>query len=225
MVDSASPATTRLLFVRHGESMATVREIVGGPKGCSGLSPLGRAQSERLRERLDAGHEPVVDTVLVSPLPRARETAELAFAGSGLVLAVEADLEEHRPGEADGVPWAEVTSRFGPYDPERRPYDRMAPGAETLAEFHHRVNALVHRLVAAHAGKTLVLVCHGGVIDMAFRGMLHLPYRPRYDLWTINASITEFESTHNPAELPHRWRLRRYNDAAHLAGLPPRTAV
>lgn len=220
---SPNPQVTRLLFVRHGESMATLKEIVGGPKGCSGLTALGRQQSQRLAERIQAGHEPGIDAVLSSNLPRAVETAELAFGSLGLPLIVDGDLEEHRPGEADGVPWAEVTTRFGAYDPEHQPYARMAPGAETLAEFHHRVNAAVHRLIDTHAGKTVALVCHGGVIDMAFRGMLHLPYRPRYDLWTINASITEFEASHPQGAPPRRWRLRRYNDSAHLAGLPPRT--
>jgi probable phosphoglycerate mutase len=212
--------TTRLLLVRHGESLATINEVVGGRLGCTGLSELGRQQSARLRDRLDAGHEPKVDVVYASPLRRAAETAEIAAAGLGLDIVYDDDLEEHRPGEADGVTWSDVELRFGVYIPERHPHARMAPGAETLAEFHHRVNSTIHRLVEAHAGQTVLVVCHGGVIDMVFRAMLGVSHRPQYDLWTTNAAITEFEATHPAAELPHRWRLRRYNDAAHLAGLP-----
>jgi probable phosphoglycerate mutase len=213
-------ATTRLLLVRHGESLATVNEVVGGRLGCTGLSELGKQQSARLRDRLDAGHEPHIDVVYSSPLRRAAETAEIAAAGLGLDIAYDDDLEEHRPGDADGLAWKDVELRFGVYIPELHPYARMAPGAESLGEFHFRVNATVHRLVEAHPGQTVLVVCHGGVIDMVFRGMLGLPYQPRYDLWTTNASITEFEARHAPGEIPHRWRLRRYNDAAHLAGLP-----
>ena len=43
---------TRLVLVRHAESMATVRRIVGGPRSCTGLSELGRRQAEALRDRL-----------------------------------------------------------------------------------------------------------------------------------------------------------------------------
>jgi len=51
-----------------------------------------------------------------------------------------------------------------------------------------------------------------------FRHALHAPTIGMFDLWTINTSITEFVVT-----TPGRWRLVRYNDHAHLAGLPEET--
>ena len=42
---------TRLLLVRHGESVAQVEGIIGGPKGCKGLSDKGRDQVALLRDR------------------------------------------------------------------------------------------------------------------------------------------------------------------------------
>jgi hypothetical protein len=50
-----------------------------------------------------------------------------------------------------------------------------------------------------------------------FREYLGVGMHAPFDLWTLNTSITEF------AQGPARWMLRRYNDTAHLAGLPEKT--
>jgi probable phosphoglycerate mutase len=228
MTDAGSvPATctTRLLLVRHGESMVTVNRIVGGAASCTGLSPLGRRQAERLRDRFAAGHEPAVARIVSSTLPRAIETARIVAEALGLPVDTERELEEQRPGDADGLPWDAVEDTFGPYHGDRYPHRRLAPGAETPAEFHQRVGAALHRLVEDNLGTTVLVSCHGGVIDMAFRGVLGLPMQSGYDLWTTNTSITEFGATHPVGVHPHRWRLVRYNDASHLAGLPRASAA
>ena len=63
-----------------------------------------------------------------------------------------------------------------------------------------------------------MVVCHGGVVDVAFRSLLGLPITGGFELHTVNTSLTELVQTR-----PGRWRLARYNDAAHLAGLPAET--
>lgn len=217
--------TTRFLLVRHGESVATVRQVVGGPVGCTGLSDLGRLQAERLRARLAEGHEPAVDAVVASTLPRAIETAEILDAHLGLGVRTDERLVEHIAGDADGLGWAEVVERYGDPQWDRLPHSRLAPGAESLAEFYCRVGAVLHDLTEEYLGRTVLVSCHGGVIDMALRGVLGLPYRSNHDLWTLNCSITELSARHEDGVFPDRWRLVRYNDSAHLAGLPARTEV
>ena len=60
-------------MVRHGESVAQERRIVGGHKGCQGLSQRGRAQVEALRDRLAATDELDGEVVLYASLmPRSR---------------------------------------------------------------------------------------------------------------------------------------------------------
>ena len=67
---------TRLVLVRHGESVASVNRSIGGPRTCAGLSDHGRAQCDRLAARLAETGE-LDDVVLyASDYPRARETAE-----------------------------------------------------------------------------------------------------------------------------------------------------
>ena len=43
---------TRVVVIRHGESACNVAGVVGGHTGCSGLSPVGQMQAEKLRDRL-----------------------------------------------------------------------------------------------------------------------------------------------------------------------------
>ena len=216
-------STTRLLLVRHGESVATVERRIAGSRTCAGLSELGRAQACRLRDRFAAGHEPPVDVLLSSPLPRARATAEMVNEALGLDLSVDEELEEHRPGDADGMSFDEIVATYGPPPGDGVAYEPYLPGGETLGAFHFRVGSALHRLVQTHLGLTVLVACHGGVIDVAFRQLLGLPPRATFDLWTLNTSLNEFAADHPTGQLPTRWRLVRYNDAAHLAGLPRST--
>ena len=40
--------------------------------------------------------------------------------------------------------------------------------------------------------KAVIIVCHGGVIDVAIRQAARSPARGQFDLWTLNTSLTEF---------------------------------
>lgn len=213
---------TTLLLVRHGESVVTVRGVMGGEKSCEGLSELGRRQAEALRDRWKAGGEPDVDVVVSSTLPRARETAEVVNEHLGLVIEEHKDLEEHRPGSIDGMRFSDISQQWEAFDYIGRRHDRVAEGAESASEFFFRVSRAFEDVLAAHRGKTILVACHGGVIDVAFRTFLDLPPRGHFDLFTLNTSITELRvDDHGPRR--GRWRLMRYNDHAHLAGLPAET--
>ena len=62
------------------------------------------------------------------------------------------------------------------------------------------------------------MCCHGGVVNAVLRLALRTPITGGFELYTANASMTELLLVR-----PGRWRLLRYNDTAHLAGLPAET--
>jgi probable phosphoglycerate mutase len=214
---------TRLVLVRHGESQATVDEVVGGHEGCQGLSDRGRRQVRALRDRLAATGEVQADAVLASVLPRAVQTAEiLAPALGDLRVEQDCDLCEQHPGEADGLTWQEFEARYRPGGWRFDPYAPFAPGAESVAEFQARVARALTRLVEEHEGRTVVVACHGGVVDasmVAFLGLAH--HGGTVQFRTENTSLTEWllHAGEQVPDRPTRWRLVRYNDAAHLAGV------
>lgn len=205
-------AETRLVLIRHGESRATVDQVVGGHEGCKGLSDAGRGQAERLRDRLArTGELGEVGALYASVLPRAVETAEiLAPALGGLDVVQECGVCEVHPGEADGMTWSDFTERYGqPLDVQYRPW---APGAETTSMFMARVGEALSAIADRHEGQTVVVACHGGVIEAGFVVLGGLSLRKPFDTFPANTSITEWMRTD-----PDRWALLRYNDSAHLA--------
>jgi len=213
---------TRLVLIRHGEAQVALDGILAGEEHCLGLSELGRRQAEALRDRLEkTGELGKIDAFYASTVPRARETAQIIAPGLGdPMLRLERDLREFDAGSAHGMTWEEFDQRY-PQPEVFDPHRPRAPGAETWAQFGERVESALGKIVAAHDGETVVIACHGGVIEQAFHlwGLsvlkgLHLDVR--------NTAITEFHLTdvwpwHQPA--PPAWRLVRHNDAAHLIGL------
>lgn len=206
---------TRLLLVRHGEARGFSDQVVAGHDGCAGLTDLGRRQVEALAARLARTAEAAEVSVLYSSiLPRAIETAAiLAPAVGGLEVRQECDLCELHPGEADGMGWEEFQSKWGigPWGPD--PYARAAPGSETWAEFTARAGGALHALARNHEGESILVACHGGVVEASFNAFAHTPVQRRFRTDVTNASVTEWRLE------ARTWQLVRFNDAAHLADL------
>lgn len=210
---------TKFVLVRHGESRVTVDRVIGGPRSCIGLSDLGRRQAERLRDRW-AGHVDFSpDAVYSSAYPRAIETARIVLPAFGHdELLIDESLGEQDPGPAcDGLSYSQFEETHGDPDWENDP-DVTFPGGETIAEFQLRIGTAVRNLVEKHPASTVVVFCHGGVIDTVLRQSLRTFGTGGFEIHTRNTSITEVELVRSG-----RWQLIRYNDVAHLAGLPAST--
>jgi probable phosphoglycerate mutase len=212
-----SSRPTRLVLIRHGESRATVDRVVGGRRGDEGLSEMGVRQCAALGDRLvrTAELDPVA-ALYASVLRRAVETAEIIAPALGLspdAVIPDEQLSELEPGEGDGLGWEEFEKRYGLPDMRADPYVRLAPGGESLAEFQLRAGQALARVTADHAGQTVVIACHGGVIETALVTFLSLPrFGTLIRFQTANASLTEWiRHEDDPC-----WTLVRYNDAAHL---------
>jgi probable phosphoglycerate mutase len=226
--DDAPPRPTRLVLIRHGESRSTVDRVVGGHRGCTGLTDRGVRQAKALRDRLSrTGELAGAAAVLTSILPRAIETAEIiAPAVGGLAVEQRCELCEIHPGEGDGLTWEEFTALYRPEGlASGNPYRAMAPEGESWASFFVRAGEALLQAAADHAGETVVVVCHGGVVESAFAALGNLPLRRPFDVRVENTSLTEWSYHPTDGDLGNaghrlaRWRLDRFNDAAHLAGL------
>jgi probable phosphoglycerate mutase len=200
-----------------------VNRVIGGPRTCNGLSALGQQQAAQLRDRWTANPEFAADVLIASQYPRAFETAQIINAAVG-ELSIQRDdgFGEHDPGpDCDGLSYEDFSKRFPGaaqgWD-SNDPFAITFPGGETIAAFQFRVGNAVRRTVDAHEGKTVVIVCHGGVIDAVLRLALRAPAMGVFEIHTVNTSVTEFVLTKRTT-----WRMVRYNDSAHLAGLPAHT--
>ena len=224
----AAPEPTRLVLIRHGESRSTVDRVVGGHEGCGGLTDRGVLQAKALYERLSrTGELAGASALLTSVLPRAIQTAEIIAPALGdLAIEQQCDLCEIHPGEADGLTWEEFGARYRPEGlASGNPYKPMTPDGESWASFFTRVGDALLQTAADHAGETVVVVCHGGVIEAAFATLGNLPLRRPFDVRIENTSLTVWSYHPSDGDLGNaghrlaRWRLDRFNDSAHLAGL------
>jgi probable phosphoglycerate mutase len=195
----------RLLLVRHGESICSAEGIVGGERGCTGLTELGFAQARALRDRL-ATEGFGADVLLASTLPRAIQTAEVLSETLGLGVVQDADLCEFVPGEIDGTRWEDWADRF---DPSLEPDRPLSPGGESLNGFRERIRSLFERLAAIYDGKTVVAACHGGIVWMSRRLFLS---DDDEQIPVDNTSVTEWALSEG------RWTLVRLNDVGHILG-------
>ena len=207
---------TRLLLVRHGQSQAFVDRVIGGHKGCRGLSDLGRKQTAVLRERwLRTGEAADATALYASALPRAIQTAELlqpAVGDGSVEIRSDCELcEVHVADDLDGLPMDAAQERRAPLAGNL--FESLGPGNESWAEFVVRASRRLLRLGADHPDETVVVACHGGIVDASFRALGGTAIQHRINTDADNAAITEWITT------PNGWRLVRYNDGAHLAAL------
>ncbi len=209
---------THLYLIRHGEAVSNVETIVAGMRGDTGLTTKGIAQVERLRDRLATTGEIAADVFISSTLPRARQTAEIIAPAVGLPIQWDDDVQELRPGEADGLSIAQLEAQYGRPDFARDPYRLFAPGGESWPQFMLRVATTLTRITREHEGKTVMIVCHGGVIDGSFQALMGLSplTMTAVEFATRHTAITHWERRQRE-ERPPRWRLVRYNDDTHLS--------
>lgn len=95
----------RALFVRHGESVFSVRELVNGDPGVAcGLTELGRQQARQLGERL-AGE--LIGLCVVTEFSRTHETADLVLGEREIPRLVLPELNDPFYGAFEGGGLAE----------------------------------------------------------------------------------------------------------------------
>lgn len=211
---------THLYLIRHGEatSQFQLRD--------DGLTPLGIQQAERLRDRLAVSGEITADVLLASTFPRARQTAEIIAPALKQAVIFDDNLQELRLGEGDGMLREEFRQKFGFPDFERAPFDTTAPGAENWGQFVLRVGTVLNSIIQRYEGKTIVVVCHGGVIDSSFLYFFNMGtmFFPRTHFFTRNTSITYWRRVVDEHRAPF-WRLVRYNDDFHVRDLESPTRI
>lgn len=206
-------AMTELILVRHGETDWN-RELRFQGHVDVGLNAIGLEQARRVAARLadvPARH------VYVSDLLRARQTAQPVAAELGIASLTEPALREQSFGIVDGMRVADIKEQH-PQAWEswlRFHEDCCMPGGETTREFHARVMDAVHRIVAAHRGATLVVVTHGGVLDMIYRTARSLPLSGPRQSQIPNAGLSRVRVRETAIEIVS------WADTSHLADLPP----
>lgn len=177
----------RLILVRHGESAWNKERRYQGQQDVP-LSPLGRLQAERLRERL-AGER--IDTVYASDLVRAAETAETIAQGRCLTIQKCPELREAYFGEWEGLTFEDVAAKDGEKLSRllAEPHLVAPASGEGLSELHQRVCSWVEPIVQQQRGSVLI-VSHYGPLKSLLCYFLGLDLGSYFRIRMDNASVS-----------------------------------
>jgi 2,3-bisphosphoglycerate-dependent phosphoglycerate mutase len=200
---------TRLIAVRHGETAWNVEARLQGQLDI----PLNERGLEQARRTAHWLAEERPDVVVSSDLARAQATAQAIASFNRVPLELEPGLRERSFGGFQGMThaevaerWPELSARWKSRDPE------FAPGGdgESLTAFYERCIAATLRIAERHAGRTVVLVAHGGVMDCLYRAATRVPLdAPR--IWQLdNAAINRLLHTSSGLTMVG------WNDTSHL---------
>ncbi|MGW6736305.1 bifunctional RNase H/acid phosphatase [Streptomyces sp. NPDC055013] len=208
--DMGAPATFVLL--RHGETPLTPQKRFSGSGGTDpALSDVGREQAERAGAAL--ARRGTIQAVVASPLARTRETAGIVAARLGLDVSVDDGLRETDFGAWEGLTFGEVRERHPDdlnawlADPEARP----TGDGESFAATATRIAATRDKLIAAYAGRTVLLVTHVTPIKTFVRLALGAPPESlfRMELSAASLSAVAYYADGNAS-------VRLFNDTSHL---------
>jgi probable phosphoglycerate mutase len=215
----------RLYLVRHGQTAWNAQKRFMGQLDIP-LDETGRAQVAALGNRLKDEH---VDMIYASDLSRAWDTAlaiESCLASHADPLALPAvaghcikpdpRLREMNFGDWQGLTYAEIQER----DPQNLAHweeDRLhhaPPNGETLLDFSERVISAYREWCTAHAEQKILLVGHGGSLQLLLAHALGLSPDKFWQLQLSNASLTDLRVYDSGAIL------NLLNDTCHLPEPP-----
>jgi probable phosphoglycerate mutase len=164
----------RLLFARHGESLANTQHLISNRDLPHPLTGKGREQAAALAETL--AKRPI-QRIYTSPVLRARETAGIIARRLAVPLELTEALKEYDCGSLEGrgdeAAWA-AHAQFVHDWLDGKNWDRAPEGGETFFDIQRRVAGFVHELAAGSTAEEGEILCisHGGTLLFGLPGLL-----------------------------------------------------
>lgn len=210
--------TTDIILIRHGET-AWNRELRFQGHADVPLNDMGHEQARRIGLRL--AQETAVQHVISSDLLRAQQTAAPGASQLSLPIVTTASLREQFFGIAEGMRSDEIQALHPRAWEEWLEFreDHAMPEGETPREFHARIVAALGTIASAHRGQHLIVVTHGGVLDMVWRTAHGLSLSGPRRSEIPNAGFNRIRIA-DPAA-PEAIEIVEWADTRHLADLPP----
>jgi probable phosphoglycerate mutase len=203
--------TTRFCMIRHGETAWNAERRMQGQIDVP-LNANGHRQAQAMAEAV--AHESFA-AIYSSSLSRARETAEAAAQRLHLPVLLRAELRERNYGifqtntatalaEKHPEAYVKHVTRDPDYDYE---------GGESLRLFANRVEAGLKALAAQHPDQQLLVVTHGGVLDIVYRLATGRGLSTPRDFSIPNAALNWLD------HVDGEWRMELWGDTEHLQRL------
>lgn len=200
-----------ICLVRHGETAWNAERRLQGHIDIP-LNDRGLAQAENTARHLELQGQRF-DALYCSDLQRARQTATAVMRRQGLVATHDLRLRERHYGLFQGLTHAEA-ERLHPELHHRfrqREFELAFPEqGESLAVFSRRVHEAMHEIARRHPGERVLVVTHGGVLDIVHRLVTGAPLAAPRKVAIPNAALNWIEHTAG------QWQLLAWADETHL---------
>jgi 2,3-bisphosphoglycerate-dependent phosphoglycerate mutase len=178
------------IFMRHGEADNNVNRILVGRHIESHLTEIGRQQ---VRDTANYLKEILVDKVFVSPVIRARETAEIVCDVINLDYEIDERLYEIELGKLVGMNYEDIIEKHGNlflkfYSGDEQMLDDY--GVESFTSVKMRIKHLLDEAIERYPDKNIIFVTHLDPIKAAISLLLDLKPEALYQWHIRNAALT-----------------------------------
>jgi len=205
--------TTRFCLVRHGETNWNAERRLQGHTDIE-LNTRGLAQATQMARALkNMNFE--FDVLYTSDLQRARQTAKAIESLYSVSAIGHSALRERNLGALQGL-----TLNEAPHiEPDlwqahlSRDIHQEMRGGESILQFSSRIKFALDEIQKSHAGKTILLVSHGGALDMMYRIASNQALDSEKVVAVPNASLNWI--SHNGLS----WKVENWADTSHLDSL------
>ena len=200
----------RLLLVRHGETDWNLARRYQSYSDVP-LNQKGIRQAQYLAQRLS---KEKIDAIYSSDLSRATETAILIAKKYEPLLAVQCDprLRELSFGNWEGLNYQEIQEQWHTEVNSwfADPVNVSPPNGETMTQLSARVRSALGELQSKHQDETILIVSHGGIIQVLLCMLLGVGLNRYWQFHVIPAALTEIRIYEAGAILDI------FNDTSHL---------
>lgn len=202
---------TKLYLVRHGETEWNASSKVQGTIDTA-LNEKGIQQAELVGRKLAREK---IDYIYTSSLKRARTTADIIGKHASLQVSELHDYREICLGPWQGLTIEEINNQYSDHFKvyRERPSEFNMPGAETFLEVSTRFCNAIHKAVAEHKDKKIVIVSHGAAIKAAIISILgiEIDHYNKFRIDNASISILNFSEKYHGGVVVQCW-----NDTCHL---------
>jgi probable phosphoglycerate mutase len=206
-------STTKLCLIRHGETAWNAERRLQGHTDTP-LNAKGELQARQMAQALKDINL-TFDVLYTSDLRRAADTANAVVELFGIEAKVDSALRERHFGALQGLSTKEAPL----LQPDiwqahiARDLEHDLGGGESIQQFAFRVQNALATIQERHAGKTILVVSHGGTLDMMYRIASKQALSTQRIVSVPNASLNWISH-----EEVNGWAVELWADTRHLEG-------
>ena len=189
-----------LLVIRHGQSEADIMGVIEGRADFS-LTELGHKQAETIAKWIKEHYS--INKIYASPLKRAKQTAEHISILCGIEVQYDNDLMEWNNGLITGLSLKKANEKYPELKkyPHTRVYEQ-----ESQIDFRSRIETALSKIIYENnTDETIIIISHGGAINMLFKSFIESPINSTITIKTGDTGI-------------HHWRIKDNNRSIIFSG-------